>query len=207
MKTIVCVTPRGVETLTINPTLLAAMMGSGTGFGEVWKAREIEKRTTLVPRWSLAFATAWANGVNDGGLTEAEALDLIGQKDRPIDTTATIVVEDTSLPTFIRTGVPAAEWYFRDAAEWTSAGCVCNMPKARLIHMTHIRTARDKALAALDVPFMRAVETGNLLEQQRIGGEKQVLRDIPQNFSLAGFTTPETLKAAWPDQLPPREPL
>ena len=78
------------------------------------------------------------------------------------------------------------------------------MPKARLLHMAHIRTARDKALLALDLPFMRAVETGNLLEQQRIGAEKQVLRDIPQTFDLSIHPTPEALKAAWPLSLPAR---
>lgn len=77
-----------------------------------------------------------------------------------------------------------------------------DMPKARILHMNNIRMSRDAELEALDVPFMRAVEAGDITEQQRIAAQKQVLRAIPQTFDLATYTTPEALRAAWPVQLP-----
>ena len=91
--------------------------------------------------------------------------------------------------------------YFFDAWEWRGNGCEVNMPKARLIHMGRIRLQRDAALAALDVPFMRAVEAGDTDEQQRIAAEKQALRDIPQTLDLDGCATPGALGAVWPEEL------
>ncbi len=79
-----------------------------------------------------------------------------------------------------------------------------NMPKARAIQMDYIRVMRDAELVKFDVPFMRAVEAGDVVEQTRIATLRQTLRDIPQAFSLSSYTTPETLKAAWPTELPQR---
>ena len=75
-----------------------------------------------------------------------------------------------------------------------------NMSKARVIHMDKIRNVRNKQLAGLDLPFMRAVEAGDVSEQARIANEKQVLRDIPQTLDLT-TDTPEELKAIWPIEL------
>jgi len=75
-----------------------------------------------------------------------------------------------------------------------------DMPKARGIHMDQIRSVRNKQLADLDVPFMRAVETGDTSGQARIASEKQVLRDIPQTLDLT-TDTPEELKAIWPIEI------
>jgi len=47
------------------------------------------------------------------------------------------------------------------------------MPKARVIHMDRIRTMRDAELKKLDVPFMKELEAGDTLEQQRIAELKQ----------------------------------
>ena len=83
---------------------------------------------------------------------------------------------------------------------------IVNMAKARVIHMNRIRAIRDKQLADLDVPFMRAVEAGDASEQARVANEKQVLRDIPATFDITtGVDTPEKLKAKWPSELPARE--
>lgn len=78
---------------------------------------------------------------------------------------------------------------------------VINMAKARDIQMFNIREARNIELAKLDIPYMRAIETGNNREQQRIAVLKQVLRDIPQKFDLTSYRTPETLASAWPNEL------
>lgn len=76
------------------------------------------------------------------------------------------------------------------------------MNRARELHRTRIRQARDIALYNLDVPWMKAQESGDLDEQNRIKTEKERLRDLPSTFDLAVFTTPESLKQAWPDGLP-----
>lgn len=70
-----------------------------------------------------------------------------------------------------------------------------DISKAREIHMNKIRAARDLELAKLDIETLR----GNDVQAQ-----KQVLRDIPQNFDLTVATTPEELKALWPEELKPR---
>ena len=93
---------------------------------------------------------------------------------------------------------------FRDAWEDTGAAVQINMPKARVIHMNRIRATRDVELAKLDVPFMRAVEDSDVVEQVRITNLKRTLRDIPQTFDLSAYATPEELKAAWPAALPPQ---
>ena len=80
-----------------------------------------------------------------------------------------------------------------------------DMAKARAIHLAEIRRVRDAELVKKDVPFMRAVEAGDASAQSTIGAEKQVLRDIPATFSLNGYGDPDTLKAAWPAELPARE--
>lgn len=91
---------------------------------------------------------------------------------------------------------------FVDAWEVSGEKVVINLSKARDIHMNRIRRVRDLELAKLDVPFMRALEVGDTIEQDRITAEKQVLRDIPQTFSLAAYRSPITLNAAWPEGLP-----
>ena len=91
---------------------------------------------------------------------------------------------------------------FRNAFEDNGSAVTINMPKARSIHMEHIRQVRNAELARLDVPFTRALEAVDTAEQRRIAALKQELRDIPQTFNLARFRTPATLKSAWPAQLP-----
>jgi len=78
---------------------------------------------------------------------------------------------------------------------------VVNMAKAQKIQMDRIRAARDVQLEKLDLPYMRAIETGNKNEQQRIATLKQSLRDIPQKFDLANYRSPESLASAWPEEL------
>jgi len=78
-----------------------------------------------------------------------------------------------------------------------------NMSKARVIHMDAIRVARNAALAATDITFMRAVEVGDTDAQATIAVEKQTLRDIPQTFDLSS-RTPQQLKGKWPAELPAR---
>lgn len=98
-----------------------------------------------------------------------------------------------------------AEWpqdrTFREAWVYTGGRIVVDMPRARMIHLTRLRVARDAALTELDVPFLRAVEDGNVAEQQRIREDKQRLRDLPEAFDLSTAQTADELKARWPEGL------
>ena len=106
--------------------------------------------------------------------------------------------EDSDLP---------SDRYFRNAWEWsemdTGGAPKVNMTKARAIHMDVIREARNAELIKTDLPFMRAVETGDTNAQAMITSEKQTLRDIPQTFDLTA-RTPAQLMSKWPVELPPR---
>lgn len=73
-----------------------------------------------------------------------------------------------------------------------------NMTKARDIKRDQIRAERAPLLAALDVQFMRAVETGDTAKQQEIAAEKQRLRDATSHPDIEAAQTPEELKAIDP---------
>lgn len=68
---------------------------------------------------------------------------------------------------------------------------VINLDKAKNITKKRLRDERAPLLAALDVAFQRALETGQ--DTTAIVAEKQRLRDITQLVDVA--TTVEELKA------------
>ena len=70
-----------------------------------------------------------------------------------------------------------------------------DMAKAREIHKTNIRTAREPLLAALDVEFQKALETGSSTTD--IVAKKQALRDAPADSAINGATSTDQLKAQW----------
>ena len=70
-----------------------------------------------------------------------------------------------------------------------------DMAKARNIHKTKIREAREPKLAALDVEFQKALETG--ASTTDIVAKKQVLRDAPADSAIENATTEAELKAQW----------
>tara|TARA_R110000824_G_scaffold144362_1_gene312292 strand:+ start:2573 stop:3064 length:492 start_codon:yes stop_codon:yes gene_type:complete len=98
------------------------------------------------------------------------------------------------------------DWQFRDAFTDNGSGVVVDMEKARSIHMDRIRQARNTKLAELDVPFMRAVESGHQTAIEMVSAQKQILRDLPQTFDIVtGVLTPGQLSAKWPFELDQRE--
>lgn len=101
-------------------------------------------------------------------------------------------------PNYLKGGPPATD--FRGAWEDTGTAVVVNLVKARIIHMNHIRAIRDAELAWLDVEWWK--QPAGSAAQAAVEAQRQVLRDIPQTFDLSIHTTPETLKAAWPVNLP-----
>ena len=70
-----------------------------------------------------------------------------------------------------------------------------DMAKAKNIHKTKIREAREPKLAALDVEFKKALETG--ASTTDIIAKKQVLRDAPADSAIENATTEAELKAQW----------
>jgi hypothetical protein len=72
------------------------------------------------------------------------------------------------------------------------------MVKARDIWREKIRQAREPLFAELDIKFMRAVERGDRVEQQRIATEKQRLRDITEAPEIEAAQTVGELKAFSP---------
>jgi len=70
-----------------------------------------------------------------------------------------------------------------------------DMAKAREIHKTNIRTAREPKLAELDIEFQKALETGAATTD--IVAKKQALRDAPADSGIAAANDADALKAQW----------
>ena len=69
-----------------------------------------------------------------------------------------------------------------------------DMSKAKDIHRDNIREARKDKLAALDIEYQRATETG--ADTSAIVAKKNVLRDYPAHAGIATAQNTQDLKAA-----------
>jgi hypothetical protein len=76
---------------------------------------------------------------------------------------------------------------------------IINPDKAKAIWKDKWREARKPLLDSLDIEFMKAVEMGDLNRQAEIASKKQALRDVTET-EING-TSPEQIKAVWPDIL------
>ena len=70
-----------------------------------------------------------------------------------------------------------------------------NMSKAKDIHKDNIREARKDKLAALDIEYQRATETG--ADTSAIVSKKNVLRDYPAHAGITTAQNVQDLKADW----------
>ena len=77
-------------------------------------------------------------------------------------------------------------------------GAKINISKAKEIWLEHYRRARTPLLAALDVSFIRAVESGDTDLQKEIAAKKQALRDVTKTDLP---NTLEEIKSTWPEIL------
>jgi hypothetical protein len=80
--------------------------------------------------------------------------------------------------------------------------------RARALRLGQIRAARDRLLARLDGPMLRALEGGDQPVLARLQAHRQVLRDLP---ALAGpvleaLSNPVDLAAFWPADLAEERP-
>lgn len=71
-----------------------------------------------------------------------------------------------------------------------------DMVKAREIHKNNLRDQRVKLLEKLDIDYIKADESKNSSEKERIIARKQELRDITNHPSIENAQTPEELKLA-----------
>ena len=70
-----------------------------------------------------------------------------------------------------------------------------NMAKAKELHKENIREARKPLLAALDVEFQKALETG--ADTSTIVAKKQALRDAPAASGISTAVNTDDLVAQW----------
>ncbi len=70
-----------------------------------------------------------------------------------------------------------------------------DMAKAKELHKTNIRIAREPKLAALDIEFQRALETS--ADTSAIVAKKKALRDAPADSAIDAATDEAGLKAQW----------
>ena len=70
-----------------------------------------------------------------------------------------------------------------------------DMAKAKELHKTNIRIAREPKLAALDIEFQRALETS--ADTSAIVAKKNALRDAPADSAIDAATDEAGLKAQW----------
>jgi len=70
-----------------------------------------------------------------------------------------------------------------------------DMAKAREIHKTNIRAAREPLLTALDIEFQKAQETS--ADTSAIVAKKNALRDAPADSGITSAADEAALKAQW----------
>ena len=79
-----------------------------------------------------------------------------------------------------------------------------DMAKAREIHKTNIRRAREPKLAELDVEFQKALEIS--ADTTTIVASKQALRDAPAAAGITTAANATELKAQWDTSLLGKSP-
>jgi len=109
---------------------------------------------------------------------------------------------DSSIPKGIEYAVvddlgPMDDDYF-EAFEYKDLGIICNIDKAKAIHLNKFREARKPLLEKLDVEYMRALESNDSIKAAEIAAKKQELRDVTK--TLLPNTLAE-IKEVWPSIL------
>ena len=70
-----------------------------------------------------------------------------------------------------------------------------DMAKAKELHKTNIRIARESKFTELDIEFQKALETSS--DTSDIVAKKQALRDAPAAAGISTAVTETDLKAQW----------
>ena len=114
------------------------------------------------------------------GLTVEE----IQAKDVPEGVTS-YIVDHSSLPT---------DTDFQNAWVYKDGKVEVDLAKAKEVHREYIRRERKEKLAALDIEFQRALETG---DTSAVVAKKQVLRDATADSAIESATSLAELRALW----------
>jgi hypothetical protein len=146
----------------------------------------------VVPRPVCEFLRQWpvAGVIAEWAETETEWLQRVQARAVPADARDVAVIDEAGIP---------ADRTFRDAWRITPAGGVTvDMPAAREIYRAQLRVSRTPLLAALDVAFMRALESGDAVKQAEIIAKKEALRAVTEDPAIDAAETPAQLKAVIP---------
>jgi hypothetical protein len=100
-----------------------------------------------------------------------------------------VILENNDLP---------SERYFRSAWELSNGDVTVNIEKSKDIQRDHWRTLRKPKLEALDLAYMRALESGNTTLQTDTIAQKNALRDVtltplPDDLESIKSTIPSIL--------------
>ena len=123
------------------------------------------------------------------GLTVEE----IRAKDVP-DGVTSYIVDHSSLPT---------DTNFQNAWVYKDGSVQVDLAKAKEVHREYIRRERKEKLAALDIEFQRALETG---DTSAVVAKKQALRDATADSAIDAATSTDQLKAQWNTEILGRSP-
>lgn len=88
--------------------------------------------------------------------------------------------------------------YFNAYEFDAETGAKVSIEKAKAIHLDKFRAARAPRLSALDIEYMKAVESNDEAKKAAVAADKQALRDVTMT------TLPDDLsgiKATWPEIL------
>lgn len=92
--------------------------------------------------------------------------------------------------------------YFRNAwIECEEKAIKHDIEKCKKIHVDNLRIERNKKLAELDAPMLRALEDDNKELVAELKAMKQELRDMPANLDMDNLNSLEEIKAVRPDIL------
>lgn len=133
---------------------------------------------SILRQWPVDGAVAeWAE-------TEDEFVARIAAKDVPAGATDVRIVDASEIP---------ADRTFRDAWVISAGKITHDMAKCRELHKAKLRELRAPKLSALDVQFMRAVESGDAAAQKTIAEQKRALRDVTADPAISAAKTPAEL--------------
>lgn len=99
--------------------------------------------------------------------------------------------KDAVNPRFVNPSEIPTDRTFRNA--WKNDLTV-DMEKAKEIHKERLRGLRKPKLEALDIEFMKAIESGDSAKVLEITAKKKELRDITSHHSIMDAKSPEELK-------------
>ena len=120
----------------------------------------------------------------------------------PVDALNVHIVEASVIPES-----NPGDRYFRNSLTDVGGVITVDMPKARVIHMDRIRLVRNVELERESGSQFRQPPEIEAIFTPAHQAKLQELRDIPQTFDLERFPNPQSLKAAWPTELPARGPI